>query len=84
MSSRNTHLKIDSFPLEFPEIEPFVVAIWSGQQKPTDLNTYLGPFVAELNNLIQYGIAINSFHINIEVRCIVCDTPARAFLKGKK
>lgn len=69
---------------EFPDIEPFVVAIWCGQQKPTDLNAYLGPFVAELNRLIQNGISINGFHINIKVRCIVCDTPARSFLKGKK
>lgn len=73
----------NSFGSDFPDIEPFAIAIWCGQQKPKNLNAYLGPFVTELINLIRNGMEINGFHININLRCIVCDTPARCFVKGK-
>lgn len=40
------------------------------------------PFVDELNILLKTGIQINEHYVNIRIRCFVCDSPARAFLKG--
>lgn len=60
-----------------------VIAIWCGVQKPNNLNEYLSPFVEELNTLLENGIIINGQHIYIAVRCFICDSPARAFMKGK-
>lgn len=69
---------------DFPDVEPFVVAIWSGCKKPADLNAYLDMFVKELNHLIKNGIRINDSQIKVKIRCFICDTPARCFLKGSK
>lgn len=63
-------------------IKPMVIAIWSGEGKPTVLNEFLEPFVNELNDLLRDGISINGHQIAICVRCFICDSPARAFIKG--
>lgn len=63
-------------------IQPLVIAIWCGESKPTILNDFLGPFVNELNSLLINGAMINGYQINISTRAFVCDTPARAFIKG--
>lgn len=67
---------------ELPQIDPMVIAIWCGNGKPTVLNEYLNPFVNELNEILLNSIFINDFQINVAVRCFICDTPARAFIKG--
>lgn len=65
-----------------PQIEPMVIAIWCGTGKPTVLNDYLNPFVNELNEILQNRIFINNYQIKVSFRCFICDTPARAFIKG--
>lgn len=60
-----------------------VVAIWCGTfSKPKDLNGYLREFVTELNDLLEHGIYVNEHYIKVVVRCFICDTPARAFIRG--
>lgn len=59
-----------------------VIAIWSGSSKPSDLDAYLGSFVAELKTLVRDGIEINDLRISIIIRAFICDTPARNFIKG--
>lgn len=63
-------------------IPPIVVAIWCGVGKPSVLNDYLRPFVTELNDLLGNGLIVNEHRIQISFRCFICDTPARAFIKG--
>lgn len=63
-------------------IQPMVIAIWSGLSKPNDVNEYLRRFVNELNEILEHGISINNKQIVVSLRCFVCDTPARSFLKG--
>lgn len=65
-----------------PNIQPMIVAIWCGFQKPSSLNEFLGPFVTELNEILLNGISINGYKVTVSFHCCVCDTPARAFLKG--
>lgn len=60
-----------------------VVSVWCGEGKPSVLNDFLHPFVTELNGLLENGLQINGFHINISVRCFICDTPARSYIKGE-
>lgn len=59
-----------------------IVAIWSGNGKPSILNDYLNPFVIELNEILESGILVNSYQIFVTVRCIIADTPARSYIKG--
>lgn len=69
--------------LDMPEIHPMIVAIWCGfSSKPTQLNEYLRPFVDELNDLLENGIFIYGHHITVKYRCCICDSPARAYIKG--
>lgn len=66
-----------------PDIQPMVIAIWCGLQKPSNLNEFLDPFVKELNEILLNGNVINGHHVTVTFHCCVCDTPARAFIKGK-
>lgn len=50
--------------------------------KPKDVNWYMGPFVKELKPILENGLIINEKKISIKIRCWICDTPARCFLKG--
>lgn len=67
---------------EMTHIEPIIIAIWCGNGKPTVLNDFLDPFVNELNAILHNGILVNNFTITVFIRCFICDTPARAFIKG--
>lgn len=78
----NVYIIILNKIVGMPEIKPMVIAIWCGEGKPTDLIGFLDPFVNELNDLLRDGILINDHKISIFVRCFICDTPARAFIKG--
>lgn len=66
----------------YEQIKPFVVQIWCGVGKPSNLNDYLVPFVEEMQRMNSNTIKINNFEIQIRIRCFICDTPARSFIKG--
>jgi hypothetical protein len=63
------------------QITPFCVAIYSGLKKPNDLE-FLREFLAEAKGLIADGFNINGVHVRVRLSCIVCDAPAKAFVKG--
>lgn len=65
-----------------PHIVPMTIAIWCGDGKPTVLNDFLGPFVNELNEILRNKVCINNYQITVAIRCFICDTPARSFIKG--
>ncbi|RVE41953.1 hypothetical protein evm_013393 [Chilo suppressalis] len=71
---------------EKPEIEPLVVGIYYGSGKPKILSQYLEDFVAETESLLENGIHIvregKENIVNVRIRCFICDSPARAFIKG--
>lgn len=80
MSYPNQNRK--SIVSEFPQINPFVIAIWCGEEKPV-CNEFLEDFVHEMNSLINAdGIMINNYSIKIRIKAIINDTPARSFIKG--
>lgn len=58
-----------------------VVSIFFGECKP-DLNTFLKPFVDEMNEILKYGLEINGYQLSVSILCFICDSPARSFLKG--
>lgn len=66
-----------------PELKPMPIGIFLGKTKPTDINEYLTPFVNEAIPLLQNGFSVNGHIISIKIRCFICDSPARAFVKGK-
>lgn len=65
-----------------PDIyKPFPVAVFSGNQKPNNLQQYLSPFVQEMNLLLREGIEIERRIFEIKIMSFVCDRPARSFIK---
>lgn len=75
------YLKVLKYFVELPQIPPMVIAIWCGASKPA-LNEFLLPLVTELKSILSPGIDVNGHHIQINFGLLICDTPARAFLKG--
>ncbi|XP_048001339.1 uncharacterized protein LOC125238094 [Leguminivora glycinivorella] len=63
------------------DMSPIVVAIFFGSGKPP-LEPFLRPFVDELLKLLRDGFKMQGRIISVEIRCFVCDTPARCFIKG--
>lgn len=66
---------------EIQEIPPMAVAIYCGKSKPP-LDDFLSPFVEELKTMIEHGFNVEGHEIGVKVRCFICDTPARSFIKG--
>ena len=65
-----------------PDTKPFIVALYSGHHKPKNLD-FLHDFVAELKKIMEQGIRIdNSPLIPVHLKCIICDAPAKAQVKG--
>lgn len=80
--------KVEFWPIlikiiEIPSIPVLVVGIYCGVGKPSDLNEFLMSFVTEALEIIKEPIEINNFQLSIKIRAIICDSPARAFIKGK-
>lgn len=66
--------------------EPFlpvlIVGIYCGESKPESNEPFLRPLVEEINSLQTTGLQLNDATVNVTLRAIIADTPARAFLKG--
>lgn len=64
---------------EHPEINPMIIGIFYGRSKPKKIEEFLSPFVDEMVPILQNGILINGYQLNIKLRVFICDSPARAF-----
>ena len=67
-------------------LDPFVIGVFCGKSKPSDLQAYLYDFIQELKQLNEDGIFITSCNktVKVKVDCFICDAPARSFLKQCK
>lgn len=50
--------------------------------KPKDVNWYLKQMVEDLLKVLENGLIVKEEKVSIKVRCFICDTPARCFVKG--
>lgn len=67
---------------EHPEMPPMAVGIFYGEKKPENVDIYFRPFVNELKHVLNDGLLLNGNRLTVRVRCFICDSPARAFIKG--
>lgn len=79
--------KIEFWPIlfiisEFPEKGVSVIGIYSGEKKANAVDL-LSTFVKEAKDIIENGIMINGHVLNIKIKCFICDTPARTYIKGE-
>ena len=59
---------------------PFVIGLYFGSRKPTDVNVFLKHFVDEMLE-IQDGIRVGTLTLKVKLLGFICDAPARAFIK---
>ena len=64
-------------------ITVFPVALTCGTSKPANLD-FLTDTVSDLGNLIHHGLEFHGRTLQVKLKCIVCDAPARAMVKGTK
>lgn len=63
--------------------KPFPITLTVGISKPSNLE-FLHETIADINSLITNGIDFNEEHFEIKLLCIICDAPAKAFVKCVK
>ena len=65
--------------------DPFCIGIWCGNSKPNSCGEYLHDFVKEyLAIQNKQHITVGEANVKIWLWCIICDSPARAFVKNVK
>ena len=60
----------------------FLVALFYGECKPLNVETYLEDLLEEIMLLSKNGIIYNKIKYNVCFKAFICDAPARSFLKA--
>ena len=60
----------------------FVIALYYGKGKPTNLEEFLNPFIDELIRVEQHGICLAGTFYYLKSTAFICDAPARQFVKS--
>ena len=69
--------------VNFHHIAVFPVVLTYGSSKPKDLE-FLEDLIRDLCEILENGVQCGNRNVKVSMRCIVCDAPARAFVKGTK
>lgn len=68
---------------EYLGIKPMAIGILlCSESKPENGNPFLQQFVNEIGPIIKNGIRINGHLVLVRIRAFICDSPARALVKG--
>lgn len=63
------------------QFQPFIAALYCGPGKPACVHDFMHDFVEEATNLIENGLQIKDKKFAFQLKAIICDTPARAYIK---
>ena len=64
--------------------EPFIIGLFCGNNKPLSAAEYLQQFLDKYSSAQQNGFFHCDMHYKVHLSAVVCDTPARAFIKNVK
>ena len=70
--------------MDLPVKHPFAIGLYGGNHKPSDLAQYLDDFVKECQHLEINGLVLGSCVLAFKIHSIVCDAPARSFVRQTK
>jgi len=71
---------VSNLPVKYP----FIIGLYYGLGKPTNINEYLSMFLADLFEVLSNGLNCFQKCFKLSLMCFICDAPARAFLKNIK
>jgi len=63
---------------------PFPIAVFCSKKKPEPLDDYVADFISEMQCLENVGFDCEGRHFGVSLHAVICDAPARAFLKCVK
>ena len=64
--------------------EPFVIGLFCGISKPTSVTEFFHDFVVECRELQETGLHYQNKQYAFRVSSVICDTPARCYVKQTK
>lgn len=63
---------------------PFVISAYHGYSKSCSIDAFLKPLCEEYTALQNAGLVFGGKKYTIRIRCVICDSPARAFVTCTK
>ncbi|KAJ8687794.1 hypothetical protein QAD02_023588 [Eretmocerus hayati] len=63
------------------DYRPFTISAYCGRGKPDPIDKYMDELILELDHLCEHGIIIDGVSFMVQIKCIICDRPARAIFK---
>lgn len=66
----------------FDHTNVFITCLYFGSQKPVPVEDFLQDFLNERKEVSCNGVVVDGRLYNVSIKAILCDAPARAFLKG--
>ena len=64
--------------------DPFIIGLFQGHSKPKNVEEFLGDFIYEAKMLEQAGLSFQGKKFDVHISAVVCDAPARSFVKQTK
>ena len=61
--------------------KPFVIGLYFGNSKPSSADAFLTPFIDDYNRVRATGVMVHGMDITVTISTVICDAPAKAFLK---
>lgn len=61
--------------------KPFVIGVYYGQPKPTSAPEFFNDFIEEYLRISRDPIVLNGVRLTVKLTTVVCDAPARSFVK---
>lgn len=62
----------------------FIIGVYYGQLKPQNSNEFLSDLVNDLSFFYKTGIVYNNINIKVQLKALICDTPAKSFALNVK
>lgn len=63
-------------------IKVFLIGTYLGDKKPANVENFLHDFIVEAKDLLENGLEINNKKVQMQIRAIICDAPAKSFVCG--
>lgn len=63
-----------------PDGRPFIIGLFYGESKPSNVNQYLEQFIEEFRELEKNGLDVDEERFSISISSVICDAPAKAFI----